>query len=185
MFRALFLAVACLLASATASIASRLALYSDAAMSQCSLTDTNAGIADVYVVHRELPFQGAVGSVFEVAASAGFVGTWLEDISPAGLTRNGTSQSGIAVGYGGVCKFTDLLILHVRYQMQGTSTPCSFLQASPYPGFPWIFTTTCGDDTELPVEGGRLIVNADQTCPCGTVATQPSTWARIKAMYRD
>jgi hypothetical protein len=177
-------------AIAHADFAGRLALYSDASLSQCSLTDTSPGIADIYVVHRIAGTPaalGVVGSIFAIAPSAGFNGTWLEDIVPAGLTRNGTSPTGIAVGYGGSCRFADLLVLHVRYQMQGTSPPCSSVEVVPHPAYPWmIITTTCGFGDELPVEGGRAIVNADQTCPCDhPVAAQPSTWGRIKAMYRD
>ena len=172
-----------------AAVGGRLALYSDAGLAQCTLTDTSPGVADVYVVHSvqgsPVVVLGVVGISFALTPSAGFDGTWLEDIVPAGLGANGTSPSGKRVA-SLTCWFNDKLLLHVRYQMQGGSSSCSFLQAVPYPGDPWIEALTCGYGESIPVDGDRIFVNPDSSCPCDVpVATESTTWGRIKAMYRD
>ena len=171
-----------------AALGGRIALYSDAGLSECSLKDTSPGAADVYVVHRitgSNAAAGVTGVMFALVPSPGFSGTWIEDIVPLGLNRNGTSPTGIGVGYS-TCRFGDLLVLQVRYQMQGTSSSCSFLEAIAYPSFPWILTTTCGEGDPIPVDGTRLMVNANQSCLCeGPLAVESSTWGRIKAMYKD
>jgi len=183
----LFLVIICLMnpAAAHAALGGRVALYSDAGLSECTLTDTSPRVADVYVVHSPVAY-GAVGIMFKLAPSAGFDGTWIEDIFPPGMGGVGTSPSGIAVGSLS-CWFNDRLVLHVRYQMQGASSSCSFVEAVPYPGFSWIITTTCGEGCELPVDGSRLLVNADESCPCEPppLASESTTWGRIKAMYRN
>jgi hypothetical protein len=163
-------------------------LYSDAGLSDCTLADTGPQIADVYVVHKiegsSAAFDGAIGIMFRLAHSPGFTGTWLEDIIPAGMGAAGTSQSGISIGYS-TCSYTYVVVLHARYQMQGTSSLCSFVEAVPRPSFSSIITSTCFFGDELRVDGGRLLVNADQSCPCEVpVGTESSTWGRIKAMYR-
>lgn len=166
----------------------RIMLYSDAGLSECSLTNMGSGITDVYVVHSTSGTDGAnldfTGIVLRLTPSTGFNGAWLEDIVPAGMSSNGTSPSGIGIGYG-TCRFGELLALHVRYEMQGPSLSCSFVEAVPYPSYPWIIETTCGEGLEFPVDDGRIFVNPDSSCPCeAPLATEPTTWGRIKAMYR-
>jgi len=176
-------------AAAHAASGGRIALYSDAGLSECALTDMSAGVADVYVFHNvqgsAVLYLGVAGISFALLPSSGFDGTWLEDIVPAGLGANGTSPSGTNVG-SLTCWFRDKLLLHVRYQVQGGSSSCSFLQAVPYPGFPSIDALTCGTGEPIPVDGDRIFVNPDGSCPCDVpVAIEPTTWGRIKAMYRD
>ena len=182
----LLLPMMCLVSSAVARAAEggRIALYSDASRSQCSLTDTNPGIVDVYVFHSLLQFP-AVQAAFALAPSAGFNGTWLQDIVPEGLGAIGTSSSGTYV-FSSTCWFNDKLLLHVRYQMQGGSSSCSFLAAVQHPDWPWIVALSCGFTEPMVVDGSRIFVNPDGTCPCEVpVATASTTWGRIKAMYRD
>jgi hypothetical protein len=167
----------------------RVALFSDAGLSKCSLTDSSPQIIDVYVAHittGSLAESDAASIQFRITSSPGFTGTWLEDIVPTGMSHFGASQSGIGIGYGSCPTAGTILVLHLRYQLQGTSTPCSFLEAGPYPNLCCVATQTCYFFNELPVDGGRLQVNPDQSCPCeATLAIEPSTWGRIKAMYRN
>ena len=182
----LLLPMMCLVnpADAHAAQGGRIVLYADAALSECSLTDTSPGIVDVYVVHSLQGYPGALQAAFALAPSAGFNGAWLEDILSAGLGASGVSPSGIYV-FSSTCWFNDKLLLHVRYQMQGESSPCSFLAAVPHPDWPWIVALSCGFTEPIVVDGSRIFVNPDSTCPCEVpVATESTTWGRIKAMYR-
>jgi hypothetical protein len=182
-------ALGCVSQAAHATDGGRVALYSDASLSQCTLSDAGPGTADIYVVHRiagsDAAAYGVVGIMFSLAPSAGFNGTWLEDIVPAGMLGNGISPSGIAVGYIS-CRSVDTVVLNARYQIYGTSSTCSNLEAAPHPNNCCIITSTCTFQDFLEVDGGRLVINADQSCLCdATVATESTTWGRIKAMYRD
>ena len=175
---------------AHAALGGHVVLYSDASVSRCTVTDAGPSVADVYVVHvirgSFVEFYGAAGIQFRLSSSAGFTGTWLEDVIPAGMSASGVSPSGIGIGYGVGCPTDSPLILHARYQLLGSSSACSFLEAAPYPNLCCIVTRTCFLGDEFPVDGARLVVNPDQNCPCETpLATEPTTWGRIKAMYRN
>jgi len=168
---------------AKAASGGRLGLYSDVALSECTLADSSPRIADVYVVHSvtgsAAAFDGAISIMFQLGSSAGFTGTWLEDVLPAGMAAVGTSQSGIIIGY--PCSHSSLVVLKIRYQMHGTSSSCSAVEAIPN-----AITWTCFYGDELPVDNGRLVVNSNQSCSCDMpVATESSTWGRVKAMYRN
>jgi hypothetical protein len=176
--------------AAEAAFGGRVAMYSDAGLSVCSLVDAAPQIADVYVVHitaGSVMESDASGIQLRLTSSAGFTGTWLEDVIPSGMSHAGTSQSGIGIGYGATCPTSGIiLMLQARYQMHGTSAECSFVEAGPYPNLLSIASTTCYFFDELPVDGDRLQVNPDPSCSCeGAVATKPTTWGQIKAMYRE
>jgi hypothetical protein len=164
----------------------RIELYSDEALSECALADASRGIGDVYAVHHIEDPVGARALYFRLVSSPGFSGTWLEDIvrAPAWATI-GTSQTGFAIQYPSPCPTTSILVLQARYQLFGTSSPCSFVEAVPWNGICCIVTLSCWTTAEYPVDGDRIHVNLDASCPCGVpVATEPTTWGRVKALYR-
>jgi hypothetical protein len=164
------------LAAPTQGPGGRLSLYVDAALSDSTLLDSAPQIVDIYVVHRIVGGDNAYAIRFRLSASSGFTGTWLEDVITSGITAVGTSPGGIALGYN-ACREGEVLLLRARYQLGGTSSPCSYLEVVPYPGVPYIETMTCSFES-LVVDGGQLLVN----CP---VPVGPTTWGRIKALYRE
>jgi hypothetical protein len=175
-----FLALAILLCSASISFAETdtINLYADPGYSVRQAFDTTPGLLKVYVVHEYT--SGAVASSFRIAASPGFTGTWVSDSSPF-TSILGTSQTGIYMSYGG-CVFAPTLILEVTYALSGTSSTCSFLEVVNHPDQPFIMTPDCFADEPGPARGGKLIVNPNASC--STVATQPTTWGRVKSLYR-
>jgi len=62
----------------------------------------------------------------------------------------------------------------------GTSTECSTLDVAPAAGFPCVVATSGGGciDEICVYDVGGLHVN----CP---VATEPTTWGKVKALYRN
>jgi len=169
------LATFVLLALAPRADAETLKIFSDAALTESSLDDNTPGIVSFYVVHSGT--VGATAARFSTKASPGFTGVWLSDASS--FTTVGTSPIDISIGYG-VCDFSPLLILTMSYQMFGTSSPCSDLHIAPANGQPCVIG---GDMGCFFVEGciqdlGSIHVN----CP---VATEPATWGRVKALYRN
>lgn len=162
----------------------RISLYSDAASTECTLADNEPRLGEVFVVHNIGDFVGNAYVVrFQLTISSGFTGSWVQDVVPAGMYAIGTSPGGIVIGYQ-ACRTGDVSILRATYQLFGTSSQCSFVQASAYPGIGFIETVDCSFDSYA-VEGGALVVNSNETCPCqGPVAVQPSTWGQVKALYR-
>jgi hypothetical protein len=162
----------------------RISLYSDPAFVECALSDSEPGYADVFLVHNIGPVVGNAYLIrFQLTASAGFTGTWVQDAVPSGMSAVGTSPNGIVINYQ-ACRSGDVHILRATYQLLGTSSACSFLRASGYPGVGFIETMDCSFDS-YSVEGGTLVVNPNESCPCqGPIAAQPSTWGRVKALYR-
>ena len=162
-------------------------LYSDAGHTDCTLVDNTPRFVDVYVVHK-IDNIGDVGGdayllAFRLSASVGFTGTWIQEVVPAGITKVGTSPAGIAMGYN-ACRTGDVEVLRVTYQLFGTSSPCSSLQATAYPGYDFIYTQDCSF-TDRAVAGRALVVNQDASCPCQIpVAAEPTTWGHVKALYR-
>jgi len=179
-----FLACLSTASLANGALVGRISLYSDATSTECTLADSEPRFGDVFVVHNIGPIAGNAYLVrFRLSASAGFTGSWVQDFVPAGMSAIGTSPNGIAISYQ-ACRTGDIPILRVTYQLFGTSSPCSFLQAGAYPGTDFIETMDCSFDS-YPVEGGALVVNSNESCPCqGPVAVQPTTWGQVKALYR-
>jgi hypothetical protein len=151
----------------------RIVLFSDEALTNTMLTDTSPRIVDVYVAHLETP--GTTGCLFRIAASPGFTGVWLGDSSP--WYTAGNSQAGITVVYE-KCLAGNAVMLKVTYQLFGTSANCSSLRTTNHPiTIPGqVYCDRCFSEYSLPESS--LLINC-------TVATESTTWGRVKALYRD
>jgi hypothetical protein len=155
----------------------RLQIYSDAALTACTLSDTAPTTVSIYVA--DYSWSGATGARFRIAASNGFTGVWLGETSP--FTTIGTSPTDFSVGYG-YCLTGAVLILKMTYQLFGTST-CSTLSVAPAAGFAQPLCAYCLFG-EYPCDGfDDLHVNCGSNCD--PVATEPATWGKIKALYRN
>lgn len=160
---------------ATSSVrAEKLRIYSDAGLSDSTLTDGTPRTANFYVVHTAT--CGSTGIRFSVAPTIGFTGVWIGETTSYG--KLGQSATDLSIGYG-ACLTGPIAILTMTYQLFGTSAACSALNAAPPPGFPCVVATSfCGCLDEYCVyDIGGLRVN----CP---VATEPTTWGSVKALYR-
>ncbi len=153
-----------------------LKLFSDPAFTQCTLSDTAPGVANVYVA-----FTGfSLASRFRVASGPGFTGVWLADSSP--YTNYGSSSQVDANLYYGTCEVGTFLVLTLTYQLLGTST-CSELSIAPSVGQP---VAICYDCFDPGVCGSKpLHVNCAGPFDCNPVAVEPSTWGSVKALYRN
>jgi hypothetical protein len=163
---------------------SRISLYADAASTECTLADIESRLAEVFVVHHVGALAGnSVVIRFQLSASTGFTGSWVQDAVSAGMFAIGTSPDGVQIHYQ-ACRTGDVAILRVTYQLSGTSSPCSFLPVEPYPGDDLIEPMDCSFTSHSPV-GGNLFVNPNESCPCEEpVPVQATTWGRVKALYR-
>jgi len=167
----------CLVSLPRAPLAGSLRLYSDPALTQCTLSDTGPRTASIYVMETGYV---SIGVRFRVASSPGFTGVWLSDSSP--YSSVGSSQSDLSMHFG-KCLSGTVLALTMTYQLFGTSA-CSQLEIAPPSG---LLSPICFDCfEELPCLNNRpLHINCDGSFDCNPVATEPTTWGSVKALYRN
>ena len=152
----------------------RLVIFSDEALTDSTLTDDAPRTVSLYVVHKN--FDYGTGVRFATVADPGFTGVWLSETSSYYVM--GKSTSDIAVSYG-LCRPSPVVVLTLVYQMFGTSDTCSELRVAPAAGF---------SDAVCYSRGGCFFENACQTgalyvnCP---VAVEPTTWGKVKSLYRN
>jgi hypothetical protein len=157
-----------------------LGLYGDAQATSCNLSDAGGpGVRTAYVVLNgptaltSCRFAAPIPSCFDAA--------WLGDNSA--YATIGTSPQDISVGFGG-CLVPPIQVMSIYYLSNGnTRGCCSFpMAANSWPG---LLVTDCNyvqlDVRNFPVLG----ISTNGSCPsCGPVATKPTTWGALKALYR-
>lgn len=169
MRRILILVLVCVCLAGFAE-ARKVLIFSDLAFTDSTLTDNTPRVVNLYVVHTD--FTHSVGVRFATEASAGFTGVWLSETSAYFTVGNSTTDISIAYG---ACLEPPVLALTMSYQLFGSSS-CSSLGVVPPNGFPFIVCDE-GCFGEYTCDGGAMKVN----CP---VATEPTTWGKVKALYR-
>jgi hypothetical protein len=162
------------------AFAGRVEIYADPALTQCTLADTSPGTANIYV--SETSISGDTGLRFRIAPSAGFTGVWISESSP--FVKIGNSQTDLSIGFAN-CEVGQFTVLTAQYQLFGTSA-CGTLSIAPANGFPLPICTYCSFG-EYPCEGFvPLHVNCGGSFNCNPpVSTEPTTWGRVKALYRN
>jgi hypothetical protein len=155
-------------------------LFTDTGYDECKLNDTGSGVVSIYVVHTAT--TGSVASQFRVIGDAGVTLSYIDESTQWPLVI-GNSQTGVAVTYGGECRFSDILVITINYFAMGSSTTCSTLRVTPDPYAPTgtIEVVNCSQ-SRLEAIGAHLVVNSDGTCECGP-STQFTNWGVIKAKY--
>jgi hypothetical protein len=157
----------------------RVSIYSDEALSECTLSDTSPRVATIYV--SESSSLGATGLRFRIAESAGFTGVWLGETTP--YSAVGNSRTDLSLGFG-TCMLGHFPVLTVDYQLFGTST-CSDLAIVAAVGFQVPICTGCTADEQLCTGYDPLHVNCIGPFTCAQLATESTTWGKVKSLYRD
>jgi hypothetical protein len=154
-------------------------IYSDANFTSKEALDNVPGTLTVFIVHEPTPWT--LATWFKITPSNGFTGMWLSETTP--FLFLGTSPTGIQIAYG-TCLEGPTLVLEVTYSVFGTSEPCSYLEVGAHPemdcGGP--YTEGCPYFEMETGIGGRLTINP--TPQCSPAPVEPSTWGRVKALYR-
>jgi len=148
-----------------------------------------------HVVHRTCPPGGTVDTLYVVAS--GFsspitdieysINTWgnfgiVQDLVRPGFSGTGFSGIGIHVDFGGPANASGNLLVQ-RILGFWDCKPCggggwvTFIVVEPHNESGKIQATKWPDLTKVEALGG---VNS----LCGVLPTQPTTWGRIKALYR-
>ncbi|HKW14439.1 MAG TPA: hypothetical protein VJS69_08140 [Candidatus Krumholzibacteria bacterium] len=178
MKRCLMMISACVVLAASSARAGlwELHIYSDAALTDSTISDSSPRIVNFYVVEKGY-FSGATGVRFSTEPTAGFTGVWLGDATS--YFKMGTSPTDIAVGYA-ACIPPPILVITMTYQLYGTSAPCSELRIAP----PACCSGVVAPDVDCSFGEGQItdLRSLHINCP---VVTEPTTWGRVKALYRN
>jgi hypothetical protein len=154
----------------------QLELFADPAASSCALVHTPY-IESVYVFQTAGAATTGVGW-FSAPKPDCWNATWVADNAAPGL-KTGSSQTSITVILR-VCRPLPALILEIQYLAGGTSSPCCkyVISASEY--------IDCSfQEWPMTIGPRSVTINPDESCPCQSpLATEPSTWGRVKALYR-
>jgi len=152
--------------------------YGDEAGSTCDLV-ANGGNAPVplFIVHKFSDGGGATGCRFKVTIPTG--------LSVFGFNTTfvpiGQVGSDLSLAYGVCINATTSLGSLIAFST--TASPaCSYVSVVAADNFSDPIATDCIFG-EYRVPTGQSIVNNDGNCPCD-IATQPSTWGRVKSLYR-
>jgi hypothetical protein len=167
--------------------AETISVFADAMGSACSVVDQQESVFTVYIIHHYA--NCSISVEMSVVEGGGFGATYLNE-THLSFVQIGDFRSGIAIGYG-EAKNGTILIGTMQYAGHGTSTLCSWLDTSGSPNSPGIPTPyplvqDCSFYLYPGTSRGPLYVNPASGCDgwC-VVATQPATWGRVKALYRN
>jgi hypothetical protein len=172
---------ALLLATAAGPVlaAHSIGIYADELAQSCEISDPGGGVQKTfYIVHTNEDL-GVIGSAWQLQWDPGMTMVWVgDDATP--LFKVGDAMNGAQISYT-QCTTGTFKIDSVTMLSFGTSAPCSYLRLGPHPTQGRVMVD-CGF-RYMPFTSGEAIVNANGTCAC-TVATEPTTWGTVKALYR-
>jgi hypothetical protein len=168
MKKVLLLMVAVLMISSVA-MADHIGIYADASGASCSLA---GGFTTGTTVIHKFATAGTTGSRWYIDSSTLVGGIFAFS---TGFTTVGSYTNDLSVGYG-ACNTGSLVIGTLLMNATGGS-----MTVKAAIGQSTIIVTDCNFG-EKPATGGTAYVAG--TGNCGEVATEPSTWGQVKALYR-
>jgi hypothetical protein len=150
----------------------------------------DGGPVSVYVFVLRHPGDCTASLTFRVGGGDGFTGTYVGETSEWGYFGN--AEVGIWMGFSPGITATGFHLVTVQYMTYGTSSPCSWLRVEPYPslGAVWIYDCNTEVNYDVTAESAiwRVWFNGVSpycdTCTPSPVGTEPSTWGRVKALYK-
>lgn len=187
-------AVCCLVLIAASSLRAenRFDLFVDQAMTQCALADHAPGTQTIHVF-----LSGSEAATFAVLSAprpdCWQGASWVGDVMPGNRAWTGNTQIGIGVTLyvPGIaeCKTPPVLVCSMLFVASGTSQPCCDYVVAPasLPQEPYGLEYIDCAFLEHPASVGRKVtINPDPSCRCELpLATESSTWGRVKALYRN
>lgn len=163
----------------------------------CRVQDS-PGLVTVYIFH--VTSFSALTSRFRLASSPGVTMTYVSETINMPLHSGGT-QTGITICYGGCTAYQEeLLIASITYMAYGTGSACGSIKVVPHPDAQTVDSVDCAgipqvvgvqDASVGPGLGScgcppvHVFAGTPSYATCEPVATSPSTWGAIKALYRD
>lgn len=171
-----------LASAARGTLRGTIAMFSDAAGTNCNVFAREDEAFQVYIFH--MMTRDVAGIRFSIPIPACLQALKFSEASPF-TTIQGNSTTGMSIDYE-TCPTWSFLVLTVMYYSIGVTEPCCRFPVLPDPRHPleFIEALDCSDNW-IPVTGGRAIVNPNSTCPCiGPVPIERTTWGQLKALYQ-
>lgn len=156
----------------------QLELFADRAGISCALTDS-PGFVSIFVIQTGGESSTGVGW-FSAPKPACWNATWLTDNWAPNSLKWGTSQTQLLIAFG-PCRPLPAFVAEILFMSAGSAPACCRYQITSTSNY-----TNC-NFAELPmiVGPGSVTINPSTSCPCmGPVATESSTWGRVKSLYR-
>jgi hypothetical protein len=148
----------------------------------CDIANPAPGsFVTVYVFHQfGVPGESASASRFRIETPPGW--SYITFTATAGYVPIGDARTDLAVAYG-ACVNTPVKIGSVQYIGAPGAPPCTPLRLLAPQGFPSIIVDDCSF-VESSAAGMGLVINPQASCCCQCIATEPSTWGKVKELYR-
>ncbi len=190
--RALLMLFAVCLTAVSAAAGPGLGLFADTGQSSCIVPGDGTGVVRVHMFHTGDQLSTAVQ--FAIYPPACWPGaTFLGDVlAEPWLSIGATNGSfGLSIAYG-ECRQTPVYLGYAEYSGVPAAHCCQ-IQVSKPADIPdarlWVEGASAIDvDCEFNMREAStrsVILNANASCDCGhALATEPSTWGRIKSLYR-
>jgi hypothetical protein len=162
----------------------------------CETPDGTPGVRTLRVYHDFAII--ASGSRFRIEAGPGVTMTYLSEVHHFPMTI-GNTQDGITICYD-ACLGPSILVATMNYMAYGTSELCSEIRVVPHPDAETVEAMRC-DGTALRAyvsdlvirtpggscgcAGGHVFPGTPRLIDCSPSPLEPTTWGRIKALYRN
>jgi hypothetical protein len=165
--------------TASAAVAPRIDLYADVTMSGCEIIDDGTAYRSVYVFVSGVDVSGVSFAAPQPECWAG--ATYIGDVTSLG--RVGNSQTGVVVVFD--CINAPLLVLEILYFATGGESTCCRYRLFPDPLTGNRYWDCHYREWNGWASGETVVINPDASCHCQQpVATETSTWGRVKSLYR-
>ena len=171
---------------AVAQTDDRVSLWADASMNSCEIVDPGSGLVQVHMFHTGSQPASAV-TFFAPTPQCWEGASWLGDVVASPFQKVGVSTHsvGILINYL-ACIQPPVYLGYMNFLVSGGAQPCCSYPVLPHTedGVVLVLGYTCGTDERVGA-GGSAIVNANSSCRCPMpLATEESTWGRVKSLYR-
>jgi hypothetical protein len=183
MKRVLLIALALVMISG-AAMADHIGIYNDQVASGCTLVAPGGFVPySIFVVHRFT--VGATGSQFAVNDVSTQAATGFAALGGFLVIGN---LADLSLAYGACLTGPDIPAVQLNYFAVGNPSPCGLVEIIPAPSGGGNIKYTDCNFAEIPATGGQFWFNSGTSCnDCDeppTVATEESTWGKVKSLYR-
>lgn len=167
----------------------RVEFYNENGRNRCAIDATFPGAIEVHVL--QTGSGSSTGLLFSAYFPECWPGTtWVADQLAEPWLSIGNTQDplGLSIGYG-ECRPLPIYVGRIVMIASGGTPRCCEYRATHPTAWTYFTAPVLATDCEFrewPGSADRVIINQGPSCICteGPVATQPTTWGQVKALYR-
>jgi len=164
----------------------RIEFYADAAMSNCMITDVAPSPSFVQIHMFQTGTLPGTDVIFGARIPSCWVGaTWLGDFFAIEAIGNSTQSDFGVILLHGACQEPPVYLGYMNFFASGQGLPCCAYPAHPTIDNDIFAVRECGLGFNYrPLLARPAIINGNANCPCeAPLATEETTWGRVKALY--